>query len=181
MELARRLFSECDNSLTNIANLSVSELREKAGIGESTAKKILASLELGVRRLEERKETTQLTTAARVYNTMAPYLYGLDKEEFWALYLNNSFGLIKRKKIATGGITEVAVDIRVIIKEAILCNSTILVVCHNHPSGRTNPSKQDDELTMSLKKACELMRIRLSDHVILGEGCYYSYREQGKI
>ena len=69
---------------------------------------------------------------------------------------------------------------RIIIKEAVLANATILAVCHNHPSGNLSPSSQDDHLTKDIKRACELMRIHFLDHVIITDGQYYSYHEQGK-
>jgi DNA repair protein RadC len=83
--------------------------------------------------------------------------------------------------ISHGGITEVSVDIRIIMREAVLANTTILAVCHNHPSGSITPSRYDDQLTISLKKACDVMRIHFLDHVIVADGCYYSYREEGKV
>ena len=95
--------------------------------------------------------------------------------------MNQNFKLIKSLCISRGGITETAVDIRIIMKEAVLNNATILAFCHNHPSGNMHPSRYDDELTKSIKKACELMRIHFSDHVIVGDCQYYSYHEQGRL
>ena len=103
----------------------------------------------------------------------------LDVEEFWVLLLNQHYRLIKKVRISHGGITETAVDIRIIMKEAVLANTTILAVCHNHPSGNLKPSRQDDELTKSIKRACELMYIHFLDHVIITDGQYYSYHESG--
>jgi len=74
----------------------------------------------------------------------------------------------------------VSVDVRIIMREAVLCNATILAACHNHPSGSIRPSQQDNALTQSLKKACEVMRIHFLDHVIVTDGAYYSYHEEGK-
>jgi DNA repair protein RadC len=73
------------------------------------------------------------------------------------------------------------VDIRIIIREAVLANATILAVGHNHPSGNITPSRQDDALTNSIKKACELMRLHFMDHVIITDGQYFSYHESGRI
>jgi DNA repair protein RadC len=67
------------------------------------------------------------------------------------------------------------------MREAVLSNATIIAVCHNHPSGSITPSKMDDQLTQSLKKACEVMRIFFLDHVIIADGCYYSYHEEGRV
>jgi DNA repair protein RadC len=73
----------------------------------------------------------------------------------------------------------VSVDIRIIMREAVLANATILAVCHNHPSGSLRPSRMDDDLTQGLKEACRLMRIHMMDHVIVTDGAYYSYHEEG--
>ncbi len=84
-------------------------------------------------------------------------------------------------RISHGGITEVSVDVRIIMREAVLSNATILAVCHNHPSGSLSPSKMDDELTANLNKACQVMRIKLLDHVIVTDGKYFSYYESGRL
>ena len=84
-------------------------------------------------------------------------------------------------RIARGGISEVSVDVRIIIREAVLANATILAVCHNHPSGSLKPSNMDNDLTYSIQNACKLMRIRFLDHVIITDGAYYSYHEEGVV
>ena len=84
-------------------------------------------------------------------------------------------------RISQGGITETSVDVRLIIKQAVLCNATIIAFCHNHPSGCITPSRQGDELTKRIKSACDLMRIHFQDHVIVTDETYYSYHEQGKL
>ncbi len=118
VDIARMLLSEYDNSLSNILHQTVKQLSRHEGIGESTAKRILASLDLGRRMLVSKKPALpDLGTATRVYNHMYPYIGSLDVEEFWLLLMNHSFKLIKKVKIATGGITEVSVDIRLIIRE----------------------------------------------------------------
>jgi len=75
----------------------------------------------------------------------------------------------------------VSVDIRIILKKAILNNATVIAFCHNHPSGNTRPSMVDDKLTQSLKKGCDLMLIHFLDHVIVCDGQYYSYHENGRL
>ena len=120
-----------------------------------------------------------MSTATRIYNYMLPKMQDLATEEFHILLKNNNYKLIKSLKISQGGITETSVDIRIII--AVLSNATILAACHNHPSGRISPSRQDDELTKSIQRACQLMRIHFTDHVIVTDGNYYSYAENGKL
>jgi len=75
----------------------------------------------------------------------------------------------------------VSVDVRIIMKEAVLANATIMAVCHNHPSGNLRPSRHDEAITTALQKACELMRIHFMDHVIITDGSYYSFHESGRV
>ena len=181
VELMQEVLSNCNNSLNTLGKMTIRQLMDHKGIGEAKAITILAACELGKRRqMETPEERPDLGTATRIYNHMHPVMQDLDVEEFWALFLNQHYRLIKKIRISHGGITETAVDIRIIIREAILSNTTILAVCHNHPSGSLKPSRQDDELTKSIKRACELMRIHFLDHVIITDGSYFSYHESGK-
>ncbi len=181
VELMKRILADCNNNLNTLGKRNISELCVYNGIGEAKAISILAACELGKRRqMETPEERPDLGTATRIYNHMRPVMQDLDVEEFWVLLLNQHYRLIKKIRISHGGITETAVDIRIIIREAVLANATILAVCHNHPSGNISPSRQDDELTRSIKRACELMRIHFLDHIIVTDGQYYSYHEQGR-
>jgi DNA repair protein RadC len=112
---------------------------------------------------------------------MHPVMQDLDVEEFWILLMNQNYRLIKKLPIAHGGISEVSVDIRILIREAVLSNATIIAVCHNHPSGSLKPSQADNDLTKSIQQACNVMRIKFMDHLIITDGSYYSYHEQGII
>lgn len=128
----------------------------------------------------ENDNLERINTATNVYN-LCRDMSLLDVEHFDILLLNQNYKLVKRVNICQGGITEVAVDIRIIFRECLLNNATILMCVHNHPSGSLTPSKCDDELTMSIKNAAKVMRIHFADHVIIGDGAYYSYREMGRI
>ncbi|MBR1558123.1 MAG: DNA repair protein RadC [Prevotella sp.] len=181
VDLMKRLLNDCNNNLNTLGKLSIQDLCQYNGIGEAKAISILAACELGKRRQAGApEERPNLDTASHIYNHMHPLLQDLDVEEFWALLLNQNYRLIKKVRISHGGITETAVDIRIIIREAVLANATILAVCHNHPSGSLTPSRADSELTKSIQHACELMRIHFMDHVIITDGQYYSYHEVGK-
>lgn len=180
VDLMKRVLADSKNNLNTLGKMSIHELCQYNGIGEAKAITILAACELGKRRqMESPEERPDLGTATRLYNHMHPIMQDLDVEEFWVLLLNQHYRLIKKVRISHGGITETAVDIRIIMKEAVLANTTILAVCHNHPSGNLKPSRQDDELTKSIKRACELMHIHFLDHVIITDGQYYSYHESG--
>ena len=178
--LMKRILGDCNNNLNSLGKLSIRDLCQYNGIGPAKAITIMAACELGKRRqMEAPEERPELSTATRIYNHMHPLMQDLDVEEFWVLFLNQAHRLIKKVRIAHGGISEVSVDVRIIMREAVLCNATIVVACHNHPSGNIKPSKPDDQLTQSLKSACDLMRLLFMDHVIVADGQYYSYNEAG--
>ena len=182
VDLMQDILRDCNNNLNTLGKMSIRQLCDYKGIGEAKAITILAACELGKRRqLETAEERPDVGTATRIYNHMHPVLQDTDVEEFWLLLMNQNHRLIKKMKIARGGISEVSVDVRIIIKEAVLCNATILAVCHNHPSGSLKPSNMDNDLTYSIKEACRLMRIRFLDHVIITDGANYSYHEEGLI
>ena len=182
VELMKVVLAACHNNLNTLGKMSIKDLEGFKGIGPAKAITILAACELGKRRAREKAEIREdLGSATAVYNYMHPRMQDLDVEEFHILLMNQNFKLIKEECISHGGITETAVDIRIIMKEAILNNATVMAVCHNHPSGNTRPSREDDRLTDRIRKACEIMRVYFLDHVIVTDGAYYSYREQGKL
>jgi len=176
----KRILNDCHNNLNTLGKMSIRDLCQYNGVGPAKAITILAACELGKRRQQEKpEERPDLGTATRIYNHMHPLMQDLDVEEFWLLLMNQNYRLIREQRISHGGITETAVDIRIIMREAVLSNATILAVAHNHPSGNLSPSRADDELTRSIKRACDVMRIKFLDHVIVTDGSYFSYHESG--
>ena len=182
VDLMKRVLADCNNNLNTLGKMTIHDLMQYNGIGEAKAITILAACELGKRRqMEKPEERPDLGTATKIYNHMHPVLQDCDVEEFWVLLMNQNHRLIKKIRISHGGITETAVDIRIIMREAVLANATILAVCHNHPSGNLRPSTHDNDLTVQIQRACKLMRIHFMDHVILTDGSYFSYQETGRL
>lgn len=182
VELMKRILVNCHNNLNTLGKMSIRDLCQYNGIGEAKAITILAACELGKRRVREKaEERPQLSTATDIYNYMYTRTQDLDVEEAWIVLMNQNYRLIKTVRLSHGGLTETAVDVRVAMKEAIMANATVMVLCHNHPSNNPKPSKDDDRLTERMKKACELMRIHFLDHIILTDGMYYSYHEMGRL
>ena len=180
--LMRHILADCNNNLNTLGKLTIRDLCKYNGVGEAKAITILAACELGKRRQSGKpEERPDLGTATLIYNYMHPQLQDLDVEEFWLLLMNQNHRLIKQIRISHGGITETAVDVRIIIREAVLANATMLAICHNHPSGSLRPSPMDNDLTTSIQRACQLMRIKFLDHVIITDGAYYSYCETGRV
>ena len=182
VDLMKRVMNDCGNNLNTLGKKSIAELCEYEGIGSAKAITILAACELGKRRqLEKAEERLDLGSAVAIYEHMHPVMQDLDVEEAWVLLMNRNFKLIKKVRISHGGISETAVDVRVIMKHAIMNNATVIALCHNHPSNNPRPSGDDDRLTKRMKEACQLMRIFFLDHLIITDGRYYSYHEEGKI
>ncbi|MBQ4525300.1 MAG: DNA repair protein RadC [Bacteroidaceae bacterium] len=182
VELMRRVLAACGNNLNELGKLSLEQLCQFNGIGPAKAVTVMAACELGRRRkLAEVEERLVVRSSRDIYNCFHPKMADLPIEEFWVMLLNNACKLIDSRRVATGGITEVVADVRLILREAILGRATSIVLCHNHPSGSVRPSRHDDMLTERLRQACEVMNIRLMDHVIVTDGRYYSYADEGRV
>lgn len=182
VDLMREVMQDCDNNLNTLGKLSIADLMKYNGIGSAKAITILAACELGKRRQQTSiEERLKFSNAQVVYEFMHPKMQDLQVEEFHAIFMNHNLKLIKTVCLSKGGITKAMVDIRLLMKEAILCNATVMAICHNHPSGKLMPSKSDDMLTEAVRNACRVMDIHLMDHVIITDGEYYSYNEQGKL
>lgn len=192
VDIANHVLGKFNRNLNTLGKARFDEILDTEGVGTQTACKILAAVEFlpckrpsaeqGRRRQAATSELhPDMCTATRIYNYMLPKMQDLATEEFHILLMNQNYRLIKSVKISQGGITETCADIRIMMREAVLNNATILAACHNHPSGSLSPSKQDDMLTQSIKQACQVMRIHFLDHVIVTDGAFYSYHEQGRL
>lgn len=180
VQLCQRVLSDYGNSLKELSRSSVADLVAKyKGFGLAKAITILAACELTNRRLkEEAKERRYITTSTDSYGYFRSFLQDIDHEECYVLFLNQDNSINGTPfLVSKGGITESSVDIRVILREALMRKATTLVLAHNHPSGNLRPSHADNELTDRLRKAAQLMHIRLLDHLIITASSYYSYHD----
>ena len=182
VELMKLLLHDCNDNLNTLGKKSLADLMAYKGIGEAKAVAIMAACELGKRRQREKaEERANIDSAQAIYDYMHTRMQDLDVEEAWVLLLNQHLRLIRAVCISHGGISETAIDVRVICREAVLANATVVALCHNHPSGNTTPSGEDDRVTRRVIGACRTMRLHFLDHVIVTDGGYYSYQESGKV
>ena len=179
--LMQKVLAGYGNSLDRVGRLSVDELCRFKGIGPAKAITILAACELGRRRAVEQPERRQVRSAAQVYDYFYPLMRDLAVEECHVLLLNQSSTIIDSVRIGMGGLTETVVDVRLILREALLKRATSLILCHNHPSGNLRPSQHDDRLTRQVQEAARLLNLTLCDHVIFTDGGYYSYADEGRL
>lgn len=131
-----------------------------------------------------REKQGKVISSQEAYNILLPtFREGTIEYREYAkvLYLNQQCELVAYNTVSEGGISETPVDVRMIMQGALLTNATQIIFAHNHPSGNLKPSIQDDQLTERLRKACEIMRVNLVDHLIVTSNGYYSYKDMGRI
>lgn len=182
VELAQRILHSVSNNLNTLGKLAIKDLiKNFKGIGEAKAITIAAALELGRRRkLAEPDAQLQISSSHNVYDIMHPILADLQHEEVWLLILNKANRVMRKIQLSKGGISDSVVDIRMIMKEAIDNLAVNIILCHNHPSGNTAPSPNDDDTTFRLRKAGQIMGIALLDHIIIADQSFYSYLDEGR-
>ena len=182
VDLGRELLGIVNNNLNSLGKLTIADLKKVHGIGNARAVTIAASLELGRRRkLAEVEYVQQIRSSKDVADIFQPLLSDLLHEEFWILFLNRSNKVINRMKLSQGGISGTVTDIRIVMKNAIECLASGIIVCHNHPSGNLNPSDSDSKITQKIKEAGILMDIQLLDHLIISDKDYYSFADNGML
>jgi len=182
VDLGRELLSLVNNNLNSLGKLSIADLKKIRGIGQARAVIIAAALELGRRRkLAEIPAARQIKCSKDAAEIFQPVLGDLSHEEFWILYLNRSNKVIEKMKLSHGGISGTVTDVRLVMKRAVECLASGIIVCHNHPSGNTNPSESDNKITRKIREAGNLMDIQLLDHLIVTEKDYYSYADNGML
>jgi len=180
VDLGRELLGIVNNNLNSLGKLTIADLKKIRGIGTARAVTIAAAMELGRRRkLSEVEYVPQIRSSKDVADIFQPLLSDLLHEEFWILFLNRSNKVITRMKLSQGGISGTVTDVRLVMKKAIECLASGIIVCHNHPSGNLNPSESDSKITQKIKEAGNLMDIQLLDHLIISDKDYYSFADNG--
>ncbi|SMP18520.1 DNA repair protein RadC [Muriicola jejuensis] len=179
LSLARKILKNSDDSLTLLGKMSVAKLMKFKGIGEAKAVTIAAAMEIGRRRREETvTELRCIKGSADAFAVLEPVLSELQHEEFWILYLNNANKVIHKSQLSKGGITGTLVDVRLVLKEALELGAVGIILAHNHPSGALKPSEADKAITKKLKKAAEMLDIKVLDHLIVTEKSFFSFADQ---
>lgn len=183
IDLARAILKQMDENLPQLAKLKPIEMTKQfRGVGEAKAAAIAAAFELGKRRaLAERLEREEIKCSRDAYEFFYPMLSDLPHEELWLLMMNQSAKVIGKEQISKGGVSETVADMRLILRPVITHLASSVILCHNHPSGNTKPSLPDTQLTRKVKEACRLFGVRLNDHIILTDGDYFSYADEGII
>lgn len=177
-----------DDSTSNvlrIANLDFEQLKYRGKLTDLETSRIMAAVELGIRIANAGQYRSEYFAKAsdsyNLVNYLMPRMRYLNHELFVVLALNAKNCIIGSKIISRGSATSASVDIKQVFSYAITNNAVAIAVCHNHPSGVSSPSPEDVSLTHVIYSASIIMGIPLLDHIIIGDGTYYSFHENGTI
>jgi len=150
--LAQQILQAHTNDLNNLGKASIADLMKFKGI---------------------------INGSRSAYNIIAPVLMDLPHEEFWIILMNRANKVLKKERVSVGGTSVTVVDAKILFRKAIEGHATSLILCHNHPSGQLRPSQADLNLTQSLKAAGKTLDINIMDHLIIADGGYYSFADEG--
>lgn len=182
VDISMELLKRNNNDLAALGKLTVKDFLSLgiSGIGETKAITIIAALELGRRRqLSAVKGKDKISSSRDAFDILYPRMADFRYEEFWILLLNRANKVIGIERISEGGLTGTVADPRKIFNVAIQTDATSVILCHNHPSGNLHPSTADIELTKKMKEAGKVLEITVFDHLIIGDGKYYSFADEG--
>jgi DNA repair protein RadC len=180
VELAGEVISEA-GGLHGLYDVSVHELMQVNGIGEAKACIILAAVELG-RRIGQVRNPGRpvISSPADVERLLRGRIANLDRENFVVVLLNTKNEVIETSTVSVGTLGASLVHPREVFKPAVRASAASVILAHNHPSGKVEPSREDREVTRRLGEAAEILGIEVLDHVIVGDG-YFSMKEHGML
>ncbi len=177
LELANYILNKDSQGIRWLKDITVQELCEIDGIGISKATQIKAALELGIRISSAKPTKYKVTNPWDIYKYYMEGLRYLNKEIFKIILLNTKNEIICDIDVSVGTLNMSLVHPREVFREAIKRNSNKIILMHNHPSGNIEPSNEDKNVTLRLIKCGDLIGIEVIDHIIIGDGLYYSFKE----
>lgn len=166
-------------SLRAISQASIEEIQQVKGLGQVKAIEIKAALELGTRlAIHNEPVRPKIGCSKDVADHLMIHFKNLEVEHFKCLLLNTKNEILKTVDVSQGGLDGTLAVPRDVFKQAVREGVSAVIVCHNHPSGDPEPSRDDIELTKRLRDAADLLGIRLLDHVVFGDGRHVSLKER---
>jgi len=169
-------------SLRSIASLEIDELMGISGLGPAKSTAIVAAFEIGRRVAAESVLPQEPIRGPKdVFLRFAPFMRDLPREVFNVVLLNTAARVIRTFTASEGGLAASIVEPRIVFRRAILANAASIICLHNHPSGNSEPSKEDIQITSQLKEAGRVLGIPLQDHLIIAGDGFTSLAERGLI
>lgn len=168
--------------LRKVAVASFAELCDVNGVGPAKASSIMAALALASRVRSDRLESLERFTAPlQIFNHFHYRFCDRRREYFLTLLLDGKNRIIREEQISEGSLNQSIVHPREVFNPAVKESAAAIILVHNHPSGDPAPSREDREITRRLKEAGDIMGIRVLDHIIIGDGAYFSFVEMGML
>ena len=177
IELANDIINKDSQGIRYLQDMSREELCKIEGIGLSKATQIKAALELGLRISSYRPNKYKVKNPWDIYKYYMEGLRYKQNEVFKVVLLNTKNEIITDIDVSVGTLNSSLVHPREVFKEAIRRSSNKMILIHNHPSGSVEPSNEDKNITDRLIKCGELIGIEVIDHIIIGDGLYFSFKE----
>jgi len=182
IQLAREVLHNF-HSLKEIDDASLAEFTDIKGMGSAKVSQVKAAFELGKRLIQDSNEWNRgnrsFTSSKDVYEYYRPGFFGLKKEKFICALLNTKNSVVKDMVVSEGTLTSSLVHPREVFRYAIKEAAASVLFIHNHPSGDTNPSKDDITITKRLVETGRIVGINVLDHIIISDGKYLSMMEKG--
>lgn len=168
--------------LRGLMNQRGESLKEFRGVGPAKTAMIFAIREVGARYLREKMTSQNFVRSPQaVTDYLLAVLRDQKREIFKVLFLDKSLRIVGERDLFHGTIDEAAVHPREVVKAALEFHASNLILVHNHPSGKTEPSREDYEITQKIKAACQTVSVRILDHIIVGENAYFSFLERNSL
>lgn len=191
VDIAREILQQCHGDLETLHyqlqpnHDDAKHMQVLKGIGPAKGCTIRAALELG-RRMETQRMVKNLnakyiTSSEAIFAQFNQQMTALDHEELWAIYTSKNGKVLHRMEIGVGGTDSASADVKKICRPAIQYMASGVALCHNHPHSNCRPSRADRELTEVAQQALLLFGVKLLDHVIIADGKYYSFKDNGDI
>lgn len=180
IDLSRNIIEKF-GTFRNMSHTDQREWKEFKGLGPAKIAQIQAALEIGRRFREDEARPAQqkITSAQDIVKIIMPQMRDLKTEVFKVIYLNSNNRIIDIESAATGTVNHAIPIVREIIHTALQKFAAAIICAHNHPSANIIPSPEDKKFTQELAAAGKLLGIKLLDHIIIGDGDYFSFADQG--
>ncbi len=177
IELANYIINKDLQGIRYLQDVTIEELCNIDGIGPSKATQIKAALELGIRVASYKPQRYKVTNPWDIYKYYMESMRYAKQEIFKVVLLNTKNEIIADIDVSIGTLNSSLVHPREVFREAIKRSSNKIILMHNHPSGSIKPSKEDKQITSRLIKCGEIIGIEVIDHIIIGDGTYFSFKE----
>jgi DNA repair protein RadC len=179
IDISRELLSKSEKGIAGLPDLSMEELCSIGGIGMSKATQVKAALELSKRiSRAEFSGVIEVRGPGKVADLFIEEFKYLKIEKFAVVFLDTKNQIMSWEVISVGSLNASIVHPREVFNKAIKKSAASVILVHNHPSGKTNPSREDIDITNRLIEAGKIVGINVLDHIIVGHNCYYSFKEE---